>query len=341
MRPLRVAVLVHQDLVPPASLEGLSEQQAQAVRTEYDVSSTLEEMGHEVQVLGVSHDLAPIRSVVEGFRPHVVFNLLMEFRDVGLYQAHVASYLELLGARSTGCNPRGILLSRDKGLAKKILRYHRVPTPAFAVVPPGRRLRASRELRFPLIVKSLDEEASLGIAQASIVRDAAHLEERVAFVHRHLGGDAIVEEYVEGRELTVGVLGNERLRTFPPWELFFGSLSEGTAPIATARVKWDLEYRRRTGIRSGPAELPGELPARLAHLAKRVYRALGLSGFARIDLRLTADAEPFVLEANATPDAAREEDLALSARAAGLEYPALLQRILNLALRYRTPGVPE
>jgi D-alanine-D-alanine ligase len=341
VRALRVAVLVHQDLVPPSSLEGLSEQQAQAVRTEYDVSTTLEEMGHEVQVLGVSHDLAPIRSVVEGFEPHVVFNLLMEFRDVGLFQAHVASYLELLGVRSTGCNPRGILLSRDKALAKKILRYHRIPTPTFAVVPPGRRLRRLRGLRYPLIVKSLDEEASLGIAQASIVRDAEHLDERVAFVHRHVGGEAIVEEYVDGRELTVGVLGNERLRTFPPWELFFGSLPEGTAPIATARVKWDLDYQRRAGIRSGPAELPPGFAARLAHLARRVYRCLGLSAYARIDLRLTAEGEPYVLEANATPDAAREEDFALSARAAGLEYAALLQRILNLALRYRPPGVLE
>jgi D-alanine-D-alanine ligase len=338
MKPLRVLVLTHEDLVPPDSLDGLSEKQALSVRKEYDVAAGLRELGHEVQVLGVSHDLLPIRQHVEGFRPHVVFHLLMEFQDIAVYQAHVASYLELLRVHYVGCNPRGLLLARDKALSKTILRYHRIPSPIFTVFPLGRAVRVPRRLGYPLIVKSVDEEASLGIAQASVVHDGDHLQERVAFVHRRLETDAIAEQYIPGRELTIGVVGNDRLQTFPVWEMFFENLPEGSEPIATERVKWDPAYQRRVGIDTGPAkELPGPLADQIARLARRTYRALGLSGYARIDLRLSEDGRVYVIEANPNPDLSREEDFAESAKAAGLEYPALLQRLLNLGLRHRSP----
>ena len=335
MNRLRVVVLCHEDLRPPDSLDGFSQSEIDAFRTEYDVVRALRELGHEVQVVGVSDDLAPIRSVVEGFAPDVVFNLLMEFRDVGSYQAHVTSYLELLGARFTGCHARGILLTRDKALCKKILRYHRVPTPRFGVFARGAAVRARRDLSFPLIVKSVDEEASLGIAQASVVSDEAHLRERVEFVHRSIGTDAIAEEYVEGRELTQSILGNQRLRAFPLWELYFDKLPEGSLPIATARAKFDRAYQARVGIDSGPARaLPGATAARIERLCKRVYRVLGLSGYARLDLRLAPDGQVFVIEVNSTPDVADGEDFAASAAAAGLSYPQLIQRILTLGISY-------
>jgi len=189
-------------------------------------------------VLGVSHDLAPIRQHVEGFQPHVVFHLLMEFQDVAVYQAHVTGYLELLRVPYAGCNPRGLLLARDKALSKLLFRVHRIPTPGFLVFARDRAIRVPKRLGYPLIVKSVDEEASLGIAQASIVHDEEHLRERIAFVHRRVATDAIAEQYVAGRELTIGVLGNDRLATFPVWEMFFENLPEGSEPIATARVKW-------------------------------------------------------------------------------------------------------
>ena len=333
----RVVVLCHEDLIPPDSVDGLSASEVDAFRTEYDVTRALRELGHEVQVVGVSDDLAPIRSVALGFDPHVVFNLLMEFRDVGNYQAHVTSYLELLGVSFTGCHARGILLTRDKALCKKILRYHRVPTPRFAVFERGAPMRraAQRDLSFPLIVKSVDEEASLGISQASVVSDLEKLKERVEFVHRSVGTDAIAEEYIEGRELTQSILGNERLQAFPPWELFFDKLPEGSLPIATARAKFDRKYQARVGIDSGPArEMPAATAARIAQLCKRVYRVLGLSGYARLDLRLAPDGQVYVIEVNSTPDVAEGEDFADSAKAVGLAYPQLIQRIVALGIAY-------
>lgn len=338
MRRLRVGVLTHRDLVPPDSLEGLEDREIQKWKTEYDVAAALEHLGHQVRIAGVADDLAPIRELVASFEPHVIFSLLMEFRDVGAFQVHLASYLELLGVPYTGCNPRGILLARDKAVSKQILRYHRIPTPSFTVFRVGRVVRAPRALRFPLIVKSVDEEASLGIAQASVVRSEEQLAERVRFIHERVGSDALAEEFIAGRELTQSLIGNQRLETFPPWEMVFTKLPEASEAIATERAKWDLEYQKRVGIQIGPARnLPQGLDLRIARAARRIYRALGLSGYARIDLRLTEDGRFFVLEANATPDVAQDEEFASAARAAGLEYPALIQRILNLGRRYRPP----
>jgi D-alanine-D-alanine ligase len=339
MKKRRIAVLCHQDLIPPDSKEGFEPKEIAVWKTEFGVVDTLRSLGHDVHVRGVSDDLAPIRRVLEGFEPDVFFNLLMEFRDQGSYQAHVVSYLELLDARYTGCNSRGILLTRDKALCKKILRYHRIPTPRFAVFPIGGRSRRTK-LGYPMIVKSADEEASLGISQASVVSDEEHLRERVEFVHRNVGTDAIAEEYVEGRELTLSVLGNDRLTTLPIWELFFRNLPEGSLPIATARAKWDLDYQKRAGIDNGPAEdIDPTTRSRIATLGKRAYRALGLSGYARLDLRLAPDGRVFVIEVNSTPDVAEDEDLSRSSRAAGIDYPALIQRIVGLGAAYRLPGL--
>jgi D-alanine-D-alanine ligase len=335
MTRLRVVVLCHEDLRPPDSLEGYSESEVDAWRTEYDVVRALRELGHEIQVVGVSDDLLPIRSVAEGFAPHLFFNLLMEFRDVGSFQAHVTSYLELLGVRFTGCHARGILLTRDKALCKKILRYHRVPTPRFAVFPRGAAVRGHKHLPFPVIVKSVDEEASLGIAQASVVSDLERLRERVEFVHRSIGTDAIAEEYIAGRELTQSVLGNRRLQAFPLWELVFRNLPDGSLPIATARAKFDRAYQARVGIDSGPADaIPPAAAERIARLCKRAYRALGLAGYARLDLRLSEDGQIHVIEVNSTPDVKESEDFAASAATVGIAYPQLIQRILSLGISY-------
>ncbi len=332
-RPLRVIVLCHRDLVPPGRIAGLSRPEIDVFRTEWDVARGLRRAGHDVRVVGVSDDLEPIRRAVDSWRPDAVFNLLMEFRDEGAHQPHVAAYLELLGVPATGPDARAIALTRDKALTKAILGHHGVPTPSFAVHPRRGPAGSDRELGFPRIVKSRDEEASLGIAQASLVRDAAQMRERVAFVHRRVGTDAIVEEYVEGRELTVGVIGNARPTALPIWELSFARLPARSAAIATTRAKFDDAYRRRLGIRSGRARaLPAALETRIRGLATRAYRILGLSGYARMDFRLPADGRVQLLEVNATPDVARVEDFAASARAAGISYPRLLDRILALAL---------
>jgi D-alanine-D-alanine ligase len=291
-------------------------------------------MGHEVLPLGVRDDLSVIRNTIQEWRPDITFNLLEEFDGIAMYDQNVVSYLELLRIPYTGCSPRGLMLARDKALSKQILSYHRIRVPDFAVFPIGRKVRRPRRLRFPLFVKSLVEEASLGISQASLVEDDAKLHERVAFVHERLGTDAIVEEYIEGRELYAGILGNLRLQVFPIWELLFTKMPDDAPRIATRKVKWDYEYQKKWGIVSQEASnLPSGLVDKICHLAKRIYRILGLNGYARMDLRLSAGGELYVLEANPNPQIAYGEDFAESAEKAGLDYPDLLQRILNLGLR--------
>jgi D-alanine-D-alanine ligase len=334
----RVLVVVHASLVPPESLEGYTPQQIQDWRAEYDIVSTLRASGHDVRVLGVLDSLVELRAAIAEWEPHVVFNLLEEFDGIVAYDQHVPAFLEMLRQPYTGCNPRGLLISRDKALCKQVFAFHRIPTPQFAVFRRGQRLHVPKQLRYPLFVKSSTDDASLGIAQASVVEDAASLRARVEFVFDQNKSDVLVEEYIEGRECYVGVIGNERLTRLPVWELDFGTMPSNQSAIATRKVKWDLDYRSRYGIGSRPAvDLPPGVEAQLDRLSRRIYRALGLSGFARMDFRVRADGSVFVLEANANPHLAAHEDFARSAAAAGLGYPQLLERLISLGHDYRSP----
>lgn len=336
MKKQRTLVVVHTSLVPPDTLQGYTEKEIDQWRTEYDVISTLRAAGHEVKALGVLDSLTELRSALIDWRPEVVFNLLEEFNGIVTYDQHVVAFLELMRAPYTGCNPRGLLLSRDKVLCKQLLAFHRIPSPQFAVFRRGQKFSVPRRLRPPLFVKSATEDASLGIAQASVVDDIARLRERVQFMHEQIGSDALVEEYVEGRELYVGMLGNERLTRLPVWEMRFGSLPESLPAIATRKVKWDRAYQRRYEITtSAAADLPPAVLQQLDRLSRRIYRALHLSGYARIDFRVRADGSVFVLEANPNPNLTCDEDFAESARAAGTGYRELLERIMTLGRNYR------
>jgi len=336
MRKLRVLVMMHEDLVPPESLEGYSDKEINEWATEYDVLAGLEELGHEVITLGVGSDLGAIRAAFAKHDPHVAFNLLVHFHGVAVYDMHVVSYLELLKKAYTGCNPRGLMLARDKALSKQIMAAHRIRVPRFHVFPCGRKAKKPTRLSYPLLVKSVNEEASLGISQASVVTSDEKLMERVAFMHETFGVDVIAEEFIEGRELYVGVLGNQRLQTLPVWEMPFDQLPDGAHHIATAKVKWDLDYQKKYKIRTQRAkDLSESTEKEIAHLAKRIYRALGLSGYARIDLRLREDGRVYVLEANPNPDLKYGEDFAESAHFEGTTYAQLLQRILTLGMSYK------
>src|SRR5688572_2872852 len=255
MKPLRVLVLMHESLVPPASLKGYSDKEIDEFRTEYDVVANLEKAGHTVRALGLGDNLGELRAAITDWKPDVAFNLLEEFQGIVTYDQYVVAFLELMKLPYTGCNPRGMMISRDKALSKQILAYHRIPTPGFAVFRKGQRYRLPRKLKFPLFVKSVTEDASFGISQASVVADAERLKERIEFIHEQTNSDALVEEYIEGRELYVGVLGNEQLKTFPVWELDFGTLGEVQSAIATRRVKWDPAYQDKHGIK--PRAAPG------------------------------------------------------------------------------------
>jgi D-alanine-D-alanine ligase len=336
MKPLRVLVLMHESLVPPASLKGYTEKEIDEFKTEYDVVAHLERAGHSVRALGLGDNLGDLRAAITDWKPDIAFNLMEEFQGIVTYDQHVVAFLELMRQPYTGCNPRGMMISRDKVLSKQILSYHRIPTPGFAVIRRGQRHRLPRKLKFPLFVKSATEDASLGISQASIVADAERLKERIDFIHEQTNSDALVEEYIEGRELYVGVLGNDRLRTFPVWEMEFGTLPDVMAGIATRKVKWDRRYQKKHGINTGAAQsLPDGAAAYLDKMSKRIFRALYLSGYARMDFRMRPDGSVFVLEANANPNISRQEDYADSAKAAGLDYAALLEQIIRIGTNYQ------
>ncbi|MEQ1680518.1 MAG: ATP-grasp domain-containing protein [Nitrospira sp.] len=335
MKRLRVLVLMHEDLVPPEQVNGHDLETA-AWRTEHNVVSTLKKLGHEVLPLGVKSELDVIRSAIEGWKPDIAFNLLEEFDGVAVYDQHVVSYLELLHLPYTGCNPRGLMLARDKALTKKVLSFHHIPYPEFIEVPQGRTVRRPKWLSFPLIVKSVSEEASLGISQASIVEDDDKLSERVAFIHNSVGSGALIERYIEGREFYVGIIGNGQLQVLPVWELIMDKLPEDAKRIATERVKWSRKYQQKYGITSREADnLPKGKAEDIQDLSKQVYRALGLSGYARIDMRMADEGQLYVLEANPNPQIAEDEDFADSAKKADYHYKELLQELLSVGLRWR------
>jgi D-alanine-D-alanine ligase len=332
MRKLRILVLMHESLVPPESLEGYSAAQIDEWRTEYDVMTHLRAAGHEVRALGILDSLTELRAAIQEWKPDITFNLLEEFNGIVTYDQHVVAFLELMQQPYTGCNPRGLLLSRDKVLSKQLLAYHRILTPQFLVFPRGRRVHIPRKLEYPLFVKSATEDASLGIAQASVVEDAARLGERIAFIHEQTKTDALVD----GRELYVGAIGNDRLTVLPVWEMTFGSLPPGQPAIATRKVKWDRRYQQKYGITTrAAAELDPGIALALKRHTKRIYKALHLSGYARMDFRVRPDGRAYVLEANANPNLTATEDFAESARLAGLGYDELLQKIMSLGLSYQ------
>ncbi len=334
-KKLRVIVLVHEDLIPPESLKGLSDKEAQEVKTEFDVISTLRAMGHEVHPVGLYNQLNVIGNALLEHKPHVAFNLLEEFHGYPMYDQHVVSYLELMKQPYTGCNPRGLTIAKDKALTKMILAYHRIPVPNFAVFPMNRKVQRPKRLNFPLLVKSISEEGSIGIAQASVVHDDEKFASRVEFIHRQNKTDAIAEQYIKGREIYVGVIGNQNIQTYTPWELLMEKLPEGAENIATQKVKWDPTYQERVGVVTRAAELTPEQQKKLERLSKRIYRYMFLSGYARLDYRMTEEGQFYLLEANPNPQIARGEDFAESAKHGGLSYEQLLQKIMNVGLNYR------
>ncbi len=335
MRPLRILAVMHDALVPP---EDVSKHNLATVdwKMEFDVTITLKQMGHDVRCLGVDDKLDVLRENVESWKPHIVLNMVEDFYNIPTFDVNFVGYLELLQIPYTGCNPRGLMLGRDKALSKKVMSYHGIPTPNFQVFPTGRKAKPPLTVEYPVIVKALVKEASSGISQASIVDSDDKLIERVAFMHEQIGGDAVAEQYIEGRELYVGVIGNHQPRAFPIWEMLFEKWPTGTPKIATGKVKFSPSYQKKRGIKTAQAkDLPPKLTKEIQRACVEAYKALELSGYARIDIRLSEEGKFFVLEANPNPQLAFGEDFAESAEHVGLFYEDLLQKILTLGLSYR------
>jgi len=300
--------------------------------TEADVLRCLKGLGHEVETLAVFDNVAAILEKLKAYSPNVVFNLSESFYHDRSHEPNIPALLELLKVRYTGSGPEALLLCKDKALAKKVLAYHRVRVPHFVISTELRPLKRLRRFVYPAFVKPVGEESSDGIAKASFAKSEEEALERARFIHEKFHCDALIEEYIEGRELYLSVMGNRKLSVFPPREIFFNEVPEDMPKFATFKAKWDDTYRKKWGIQNGPAnELPPGLDEKLARLARKVYRVLKITGFGRVDVRLTQAGEVVVIEANPNPSLACEDDFAQAAGAAGLPYDVLIQKILDTA----------
>lgn len=333
---LKRRVLALFDVAEPVEIDRdySNELKTETWKTEADVLEALRTLGYPCDVLAIHDDPNAIVEKVRLCKPDIVFNLVEQFKNKSVFEQNVTSFLEMQGIPFTGCGSVGMTLCKHKGISKKILRYHRIRAPEFAVFSRGRSVVRPKRLNFPIFVKPLREEASTGIAQASFVETDEQLKQRVQFIHDRFQQPAIAEHYIEGREIYVSILGNERLRVFPLRELRFGEVPVDEPRFASHKVKWDAAYRKRWGIDYGFAEgLEESLVQRIERTCKRIYRVLAISGYARIDLRLTPDNEIYFLEANPNPHLANDEDFAESAKKADLPYPGLIARIIELGLR--------
>jgi len=300
---------------------------------EYDVARALLANGHDVLMVGIGTELGPLIERLAEFGPKVVFNGCEAFRGNARHEYAVAAVLEMHGYAHTGSPPTALLVARNKSLTKKVLAYHGIRVPAFAEFHPGDELVRPSELRFPLIVKPLLEDASVGIAQASVVENDDSLAERVRFIHEKFTQAAIVEELVEGRELYAGLIGNDKVEVLPLVELTFGEPETSEHRIATYKAKWDEEYRKRKKIRNVFAKgLPDDLTTKISDICITAFHALWLQDYGRVDLRLAHDDEVYVLEVNPNPFLAVENEMADAAEKAGLKYNEFIQRIVDEAV---------
>lgn len=332
----KLKVLALFDAVRPTTLDQDLSAELKTVdwKTEAALLQALDQLGHTHEQLALFDDLDLLRQKLQTFTPDVIFNLADQFRNNRAFDQHIASYLALHDIPFTGCGPTGLTLCKHKGISKKILSYHRIHTPAFVLIPRGRRPVRPKHLRFPILVKPLKEEASYGIAQASFVENDDQFRERVTFLHENTGNDVIAEEYIEGRELYVSLIGNHRLQVFPIRELVFREVPPDEPKIATYKAKWDEAYRQKWGLENRFAEgLEPAVVREIESVCKRIYHLLTIDGYARIDLRLNAQNEVYFIEANPNPALAPDEDFAQSAMQTGLTYPQLIDRLARLGMR--------
>jgi D-alanine-D-alanine ligase len=302
---------------------------------EYDpvvpqVARTLRKLGHRVSVLGVHGDVKRLIAGLARRKPDLVFNLMEMFGDIP-----VTGLLDLLGVDYTGSGPGELYLSQDKGLTKRLLAFEDILYPRFAVFSRETGFETGGNLRMPLFVKPLRSDASLGIGGKSLVHDWTALMEQVSAIRKEVDDAALAEEYIEGREFYVGVIGNSQPKALPPVEIDFTGFPEGVPKVMDSKAKWDERSKEYKGTRSVLVQLPDELRARLQKVAVDAYRALRVRDYGRVDLRLTDTGDIYVLEVNASCYLEKNSEFAMAGGAAGLDYPRLIERIVDLALARR------
>jgi len=331
----KLKVLVLFDGVQPTPIDAdLSEEmKTEEWQTEANVMAALTELGHTAEHLAIFDDVDLVRQKIESFQPDVLFNLVEQFKNNPGFDQNIVSFFEMQGLPFTGCGSTGLTLCKHKGISKKILHYHGINVPNFVVIPRGQRIGRPKQLKFPILVKPVKEEASYGISRASFVETDENFRNRIGFIHEKYKSDAIAEEYIEGRELYVSIMGNVKLTVFPIRELIFREVPPNEPRIATYKAKWDEKYRKRWGLEGRFAEnLDPALVSEIEKTCKEIYRLLTIDGYARIDLRLSAENKPYFIEANPNPHLAFDEDFAESAAKAEIKYPQLIEKIIRLGM---------
>jgi D-alanine-D-alanine ligase len=332
-KKLKVLVLFDGAQPTPIDADLSEEMKTEEWQTEANVMAALAELGHTADHLAIFDDVDLVRQKIESFQPDVLFNLVEQFKKNPGFDQNIVSFFEMQGLPFTGCGSTGLTLCKHKGISKKILHYHGIHVPNFVVIPRGQRIGRPKQLRFPILVKPVKEEASYGISRASFVETDENFRERIGFIHEKYNSDAIAEEYIAGRELYVSIMGNVKLSVFPMRELIFREVPSNEPRIATYKAKWDEKYRKRWGLEGRFAEnLEPSLVSEIEKTCKEIYRLLTIDGYARIDLRLTVDNKPYFIEANPNPHLASDEDFAESAGKAGIAYPQLIDKIIRLGM---------
>ena len=330
-KKLKITVLVDEAEIPVNDPDFLVA--TEEPTTEFHVISALRSLGHKVSILGSYKN---IEETIAGLReqgPDLVFNLTEHFGGDRTFDKNITALLEMLQIPFTGTGSTGLLLSRDKGLCKQLLGVYKIRVPRFVYFPLRTTARLPKKLHFPLVVKPALEDSSEGISNASIVETQDALLERVQFVHSRWQQAAIAEEYIEGRELYVSILGNKRLCVLPVRECYFDPDVENGPRLATYRVKWHKEYREKWNIEFGPADLEKPVVKKIERVCKKVYKVLQLRDYGRIDLRLTPNNKICILEANSNPDLAYGEEVAEAAEKFGISYENLIRQIVHAAMK--------
>jgi D-alanine-D-alanine ligase len=295
-----------------------------------EIFEALGKLGHEpfYQVLdGAEKTLVALAK----FDADLVFNLTESYAGDDTKDMNIAAYLELLDLQYTGAGPHAMYLAQDKALAKKIFAFHGIKTPFFATSYRG-KLDHSHDISFPLIVKPTSEDGSIGIDQGSFVESVKELMERIHYIQEEFNSPALIEEYIEGREIYASILGNENPEVLPMVELDLSKLPKGTPKIAGQEVKWATDTEAYKVTKSAPAEdLDDATTKRLSETALSAYQALKLRDYGRIDMRLSKKGEVFVIEANPNPWLASTAEFAMAAKKAGRNYTELIAEIVDLA----------
>ncbi|MFQ5967233.1 MAG: ATP-grasp domain-containing protein [Acidimicrobiia bacterium] len=296
-----------------------------------EITEVLRRAGHRTFALAVDGSRECLKRLAQ-VDADLIFNLVESFGDDNTKEPHVAAYYELVGLRYTGSGPRGLSLAMDKALTKKVLAFHRVRTPMFATVFRG-RLDWAHDIDFPVIVKPVREDGSIGIGFSALAGSIKELMERIDELHADFNHPVLIEQFIDGREIYVGVIGNARPEAFPPVELDLSHLPKGKPRIAGTEVKWQEGTRAYRGSRYRiPKDLPGDVVESIQSTALTSFQALHLRDYARFDFRITPNNKMYLIEANPNPYLYSGAEFAKGARASGRTYPATILEIVELAL---------